>query len=134
MPPTEVSPTTVPSQTVSTQTEFIQDGGQGNSTYQSLDTSDHTYVNDPGEQTYTTLGIQNLSESHPEHGDPNPTIDVTDNGRTYLVEDIDVGEYIQTSGPTTNLAYESLDHLDIRDTETDHGPGVLYTGLTSHSN
>ncbi len=41
------------------------------------------------------------------------------------VEDMDVGVYIHTSGPTTNLAYESLDYLDIRDTETDPGTGVL---------
>ncbi len=104
---------------------FSETGGQQNSVYQSLDTPGHTYINDPGEHAYTTLEIQNTSESPQEPCNPDLTI-VVENGRMDPVEVMDVGDYIHTSGSPSNLPYESLDHLDMAETAQESG---VYTAL-----
>ncbi len=92
--------------TVSTQAE-----GQQNPVYQSLATPGHTYANNPGQQTYTTLGLQNPPMVQPECDNRDLRIIVGS------VEDTDVGEKIHTSGSLSNLSYESLDHMN--DAKTD---------------
>ncbi len=106
---------------------FLETGGQQNSAYQSLDTPGHTYINDPGEHAYTTLEIQNTSESHQEPFNPDPAIAVENKGMD-PVEVMDVGEYIHTSGSPSNLPYESVDHLDMTETAQET---AIYTALRS---